>query len=180
MAARLDDDAGFEQAMARALDLEGELLLGPSPARSSGFSADLGHGRRETRHGPTSRRLAASPRLVDRPPPWNLHHGDLIPLDLVPRRRARQQIYQQAAGDLDLPQLAKELAKLRGTLQREASNADGYRALAAVSEAEEAAEKGDGPTALERLEAAGQWVLDVATRIGIPVAVKAIQAAAGL
>ena len=55
-----------------------------------------------------------------------------------------------------------------------------YRALTAVSEAEEAAEKGDGPTALERLKAAGQWTLDVATRVGIPVAQKAIQTAMGL
>ncbi|MCP4656091.1 MAG: hypothetical protein GY856_11815, partial [bacterium] len=55
-----------------------------------------------------------------------------------------------------------------------------YRALTAVSEAEEAAEKGDGPTALERLEAAGQWTLDVATRVGIPVAQKAIRTAMGL
>jgi len=76
--------------------------------------------------------------------------------------------------------LAKALAELRGTLQREASNAEKYRALTAVSEAEEAAEKGDGPTALERLKAAGQWTLDVATRVGIPVAQKAIQAAMGL
>jgi len=91
-----------------------------------------------------------------------------------------QQIYQEAAGELDLPQLAKALAELRGTLQREASNAEKYRALTAVSEAEEAAEKGDGPTALERLKAAGQWTLDVATRVGIPVAQKAIQAAMGL
>ncbi len=59
-------------------------------------------------------------------------------------------------------------------------NADEYRALAAVSEAEEAAEKGDGPTALKRLKAAGQWTLDVASRVGIPVAQKAIQSAIGL
>ncbi len=91
-----------------------------------------------------------------------------------------QQIYQEAAADLDLPRLAKELAELRGTLQQEASNADEYRALVAVSEAEEAAEKGDGPTALKRLKAAGQWTLDIATRIGIPVATKAIQSAIGL
>ncbi len=73
--------------------------------------------------------------------------------------------------------MAEELAQLRSTLQQEASNPDEYRALAAVSEAEEAAEKGDGPTALERLSAGGQLVLDVATRIGIPVAQKATQAA---
>ena len=71
-----------------------------------------------------------------------------------------QQIYQEAAADLDLPRLAKELAVLRGTLQQEASTADEYRALAAVSEAEEAAGKGDGPKALEQLKAAGQWTLD--------------------
>ena len=91
-----------------------------------------------------------------------------------------QQIYQGAADDLDLPQMARELAELRGTLQREASNVEQYRALAAVSEAEEAAETGDGPTALKRLKAAGQWTLDVATKIGIPVAQKAIQSAIGL
>ena len=91
-----------------------------------------------------------------------------------------QQIYQEAAADLDLSQLAKDLAQLRGALQKKASNADQYRALAAVSEAEEAAEKGDGPTALKRLKAAGQWALDTATKIGVSVAAKAIQSAIGL
>ncbi len=76
--------------------------------------------------------------------------------------------------------MAKELARLRGTLHQKASKGDEYLALAAVSAAEEAAGKGDGPTALERLSAGGQWVLDVATRIGIPVAQKAIQTAMGL
>ena len=91
-----------------------------------------------------------------------------------------QQVYQEAATNLDLPKLAKELSELRGTLQQEASNANEYRALTAVAEAEEAAEKGNGAKALERLKVAGQWTLDVATRIGIPVAQKAIQSAIGL
>ena len=90
-----------------------------------------------------------------------------------------QQIYREAATDLDLPQLARELAELRATLQKEASTSDEYRALAAVAEAEEAAAKGDGSTALKRLEAAGRWALDVATRIDIPVATKAIRSAKG-
>ncbi|MCP4514377.1 MAG: hypothetical protein GY824_03990, partial [Delftia sp.] len=44
-----------------------------------------------------------------------------------------QQVVQEAASDLDLSQLAKELAQLRGTLLQEASEGDDYRALAAVT-----------------------------------------------
>ena len=64
-------------------------------------------------------------------------------------------------------------------MQQEASSADEFQALTNVVGAQEAAEKGDGPTALERLKAAGQWGLDVATKIGVPVAVKAIQGMMG-
>ncbi len=86
-----------------------------------------------------------------------------------------QRPHHEVTGELDLSKLAKELTELRAALQREASNADQYRALAAVLEAEEAAGKGDEAKALARLEAVGQWPLDVATRIGVSVAQGAIQ-----
>ena len=90
------------------------------------------------------------------------------------------QQYQAAAEAFDLARLAEELAKLRDTLPKEASEPAHYRALAEVSEAEEAARQGKGAEALKRLKAAGQWSFEVATKIGTSVAAKAIQAGMGL
>lgn len=91
-----------------------------------------------------------------------------------------QQIYQEATSELDFGQLAGELATLREALKSEATTGQQYLALAAVVEATEAAEQGDGPTALERLKAAGQWAFEVATKIGTSVAAKALQQSMGL
>ncbi|WP_221053350.1 hypothetical protein [Methylomonas koyamae] len=52
--------------------------------------------------------------------------------------------------------------------------------LGAVAGAEKAARNGDGPALLEHLKKAGKWSLDIANKVGIAVAAKAIQAAMGL
>ena len=46
--------------------------------------------------------------------------------------------------------------------------------------AEVAAKNGDGPKALEHLQNAGQWALDVALKIGVPVAIAALKTALGV
>jgi hypothetical protein len=46
-----------------------------------------------------------------------------------------------------------------------------------VGDAEQAAEDGDGQTALEYLKKAGKWALDVAKEIGVSVASEALKTA---
>ena len=91
-----------------------------------------------------------------------------------------QQVFAEAASRFDLPALANELGTLREALQVEASETDHYLALAEVSEAEKAARADDGPQAMQRLKAAGEWAFEVATKIGTSLAAKAIQASLGL
>jgi hypothetical protein len=90
------------------------------------------------------------------------------------------QIWNQAGSDIDLSVLASELSELRARLKEEAMDPDHDIAVGEVASAERAAREGDGPTVLEHLAKAGQWALDVATRIGVPVAVAALKTALGL
>jgi uncharacterized protein YjbI with pentapeptide repeats len=87
-----------------------------------------------------------------------------------------QQVQNQAT--LDLPRLAEELADLHTAMKRKTEGTrEQDKAIVAVADAEEAASKGDGPTALRHLKAAGQWTLGVAQQIGVPVAIEAIKRA---
>jgi hypothetical protein len=90
------------------------------------------------------------------------------------------QIWTQAGGDIDLPALADELARLRTTLRAEAETADHDRIVADVAQAELSAKRGDGPGALRHLQDVGKWALTTATNIGVGVAAAAIKAATGL
>lgn len=91
-----------------------------------------------------------------------------------------QQVWIQCQGDIDLPQLAADLAKLRSAMKTEATSPEHDAAVGAVAAAETAAKKGDGPTAMQYLKAAGKWALDTATKIGTTVASAAIKASLGL
>ena len=57
-------------------------------------------------------------------------------------------------------------------MRGEAETREQDKAVGAVADAEEAAAKGDGPTALRHLKAAGKWTLGIAEKIGVPVAVE--------
>lgn len=99
-----------------------------------------------------------------------------------PGAKAEGNTFQQvqvAASDFDPEMLARDLSTLKAALQEQASEHEHYLALAAVSSAEEAAKQEDAPGALEKLREVGKWALDVGTKIGVPVAVKAIQSAIG-
>jgi hypothetical protein len=50
-------------------------------------------------------------------------------------------------------------------------------AIGAVAAAVKTASKGDGPTTLQHLKAAGQWALGIAEKIGVAVAAEAIKRA---
>jgi hypothetical protein len=82
--------------------------------------------------------------------------------------------------DLDLPQLAQELAVLRAELRKQAIEPDHDEAVAEVGRAERAAKADDGPRTLEHLARAGKWALNTATTIGATVAAAAIKVALGL
>jgi hypothetical protein len=86
----------------------------------------------------------------------------------------------QIASQLDMTVLGPELERLRSEMVNQAKDASHYEAIAAVAKAEEAAKKGDGIGTVAALKAAGAWALDVATKIGVSVATKAIQGAIGL
>lgn len=91
-----------------------------------------------------------------------------------------QQVWNQRGQDIDLTVLAAELSTLRNSMRKEATELDHDKALAAVALAEESARQKDGPGALQNLKVAGKWTLDIATKIGTAVAVKAIESAIGL
>ncbi len=90
------------------------------------------------------------------------------------------QIWNEASGNIDLTVLARELAELRSKLANEAKEPEHYISINTVASAESCAKKGNGPKALEYLSKAGKWVLDNATKIGVPVATEALKKALGL
>lgn len=90
------------------------------------------------------------------------------------------QIWDQSKGSIDLGALAADLTKLREAIQGDITNGEQAMAIGAVAEAERAAQQGDGPKALEALKKGGNWVLDKAEKIGVPVATAAIRATLGL
>jgi hypothetical protein len=81
---------------------------------------------------------------------------------------------------LDLSKLANELSTLRGAMKKEAQDDEHDIAIGRVAEAEQAAKAGDDSKVAEYLKAAGQWALDVALKIGVPVAVDALKKALGI
>jgi hypothetical protein len=91
-----------------------------------------------------------------------------------------QQIWNQSGSQIDLPALVKELATLRQALKGEAKTAEEDAAVGEVAAAETAAKKGDGPSVLQRLKSAGEWVLKVAVQKGLDVATSAIKTALGV
>ena len=99
----------------------------------------------------------------------------------IARGNQFSQVWLQQAGEIDLAQLSTELRELRNEAKGMSSgDVEHDLAIGALASAEKAASNGDGPKALEYLREAGQWVLEVAKTIGVPVATKALAAALGL
>jgi hypothetical protein len=93
---------------------------------------------------------------------------------------AHDMTFQQAwnESNIDLTRLAEELTRLRAAMKQETEGTrEQDKAIVAVADAEEAAIKGDGPTTLGHLKAAGKWTLGIAERIGVAVATEAIKRA---
>jgi hypothetical protein len=90
--------------------------------------------------------------------------------------------FQQVGGvlaDTDLSTLATELGRLRMALKTEATAPLHDVEVAAIAEAQLAAEAGDKDTTLGSLRKASKWALGVATTIGTTVAAAVIKAAIG-
>ena len=84
--------------------------------------------------------------------------------------------WSQTANGLDLDALADELASLRLELKKQSTGSSHDMAVGAIASAEEMARKHEGPKTLERLAGAGSWCLEVAKKVGLEVASKAIEA----
>lgn len=90
------------------------------------------------------------------------------------------QLWSDQSKKLELPILAEELARIRGSLRQDPASAEGDIAIGAVANAEIAAKEGNGPKALAYLKAAGMTALSCAKKIGTDVAVAAIKSAMGI
>lgn len=91
-----------------------------------------------------------------------------------------QQIGSQIEKSIDLPKLAEELSKLREAMKQQATEAEHDIAVSDVAKAEQAAKSKDPSKIAEYLKSAGSWTLDIASKIGVPVAIEAIKLAAGV
>jgi hypothetical protein len=80
----------------------------------------------------------------------------------------------------DFEVLANELSRLRAAAKQAATDLDHDESVGALAGAEAAAKKGDETGVRQQLEKAGKWALDIATKIGTTVAVKAIEQALSL
>lgn len=89
-------------------------------------------------------------------------------------------VWNSSASNIDLAALTKDLSKLRFAMRDEASEAEHDIVIGEIALAEKAATEGNSSIALKHLEAAGTWALDVAKKIGVGVAVTALEASLGL
>jgi HEAT repeat protein len=90
------------------------------------------------------------------------------------------QIWNQVGDRINLSELAEELAELRLKLKKDAIEPEHDISIGAIASAESSAKNGNGPETLEFLSKAGKWALDVAIKIGVPVATEALKTASGL
>lgn len=101
-----------------------------------------------------------------------------------PNARANHVTFNQAAGriegSINFVQLADELSKLRQVMMREASEVEHSIAVGEVAKAEQAAKEKDPSKVAEHLKLAGKWALDIASKIGVPVAVEVLKKSIGI
>ena len=90
----------------------------------------------------------------------------------------RQEIRDGQTGT-DLDTLSQELERLRQEMRKISSTVEQDISVAAVAQAEAEAKKGDESKALSWLSKAGEWALDVGTKIGVSVATEAIKKSLG-
>lgn len=79
------------------------------------------------------------------------------------------------SNDIDLPNLANELAKLRAAAKAEATLDEHDEAIGNLASAEKAAKSGDKSKTMQFLATTGKWTLEMATKVGVPLAVAALK-----
>lgn len=77
----------------------------------------------------------------------------------------------------DAESLTADLTRLRAGMRAEATDVDHDLAVAAVAEAQKAAEAKDPATVTTKLRAAGTWALSIAEKLGLAAATEAIKRA---
>jgi uncharacterized protein YjbI with pentapeptide repeats len=101
-----------------------------------------------------------------------------------PQSHAHDMTFQQVGGNIesamDLSELAAELATLRRAMKSEATEPEHDAAVGEVAKAEQAATAKDSSKVAESLKAAGEWALDVATKIGTSLASEALKESLGI
>ncbi len=90
------------------------------------------------------------------------------------------QIGNQLEETVDLSQLANELSKLRQAMKAEATEAEQDIAVSDIAKAEQAAKVKDSSKVVEYLQSAGKWALEIASKIGVPIAIEALKQATGI
>lgn len=88
--------------------------------------------------------------------------------------------YGAMLGGIDVKILADELDDLRRAMSAEAGSTSQFEAVAAISGAQDAAKKGETSSVVTKLKGAGQWAVDVATKIGTTIAAEAIKKSMGM
>ena len=81
---------------------------------------------------------------------------------------------------MDMRALARELASLRLAMRERAVDPEQDIAIGNIAAAEAAAKQGDASSVARLLKGVGTWSLEVATKIGVSVASKAIEKSMGL
>ncbi len=87
------------------------------------------------------------------------------------------QIWNQEKSNIDIEDLAQELATLRKELLNEAKEPAQFSEIGNIASAEEEAKNNNGAKALEYLSKVSKWGLGVAEKIGVAVATSAIKSA---
>lgn len=109
-----------------------------------------------------------------------VNHGQVGQLGHNATGNTNYLMWEQSAANMDFEELSGELAALRRAMREHATELAHDQAIVAIGQAEAAAIERNGNKVLESLRAAGKWALDVATKIGVPIAVKAIETATGV
>jgi hypothetical protein len=111
---------------------------------------------------------------------YNVQQAGAVGPNAQAQNMSFNQIWINSAQNIDLDILAAELASLGARLKEEAKEPEQYTAIGNVMSAEKEARQGNGAKMLEYLSKTGQWVLEMAKSIGVPVAIEALKRAMGL
>jgi hypothetical protein len=90
------------------------------------------------------------------------------------------QIGNQIEKSMDLSLLANELSKLHQAMKAEGNEVEHDIAISEVAKAEQAAKAKNSSKIAEHLKSAGKWSLEIASKIGVPLAIDALKKAAGI